>query len=235
MPDGDGPDAEVLQHDHRISGGYFAQDIFEARGELVGNDSVLSRRGEHLDLQAAAACGNVNLGDEILRRDLDAGVTQSGRKRCGSALVFVLRQERHIRQLDVRDQPGWPRVVQLHRLWNDEGAAARERCRKKNARGEAGVAQKARQRGHYLIHKYQMRIATTTTAAMVHPLLLAPAGRELISPLSAWTSLSLIEATRSRATCGSRPCDWSWLTTSVRSRTASPAARSSCAEPEAAS
>ena len=65
-------EAQVLQHDHRIARGDLAQEIVEARRELIRDHAVAPRGGEHFDLQAAFALGEIDLGHELLRRHLDA-------------------------------------------------------------------------------------------------------------------------------------------------------------------
>ena len=130
--------AEVLQHDHRIAGGDLAQEIVEARRELVGDHAVAPRGGEHLDLQAALALGDIDLRHQLVGRHLGAvGREQRGERR-RPALVFALREERHALQLDALVQLARQRLAQRRALRREAGAAAEPR-QNKNARCVAGV------------------------------------------------------------------------------------------------
>jgi hypothetical protein len=124
------PESQVLQHDDRIAGGELAQHVFEARRELVGNHAVTARGRHHLDLQAALALGEVHLRDEILGGHLDAEAGQHGGERGGAALVLVLREEGHLRELDPLGQPGRQTLAELRSL-RPQARAAGEQAAKR--------------------------------------------------------------------------------------------------------
>src|SRR6185312_15222928 len=133
--------AEVLQHDHRVSRGELAQQVFEARRELVRDQAVPAWRREHFHLQAPFALRKVDLRYEILRRDLDAGGREHGRERGRAALEFLLREERHLAQLGPFRKALRQRAAQLRGL-RPHARATRQRERtgaNKNARDYAGV------------------------------------------------------------------------------------------------
>ncbi len=54
---------------------------------------MAARSGQHLDLQAAAPCRDIDLGDQLFRRGGYAGGDQHGGQRGGAALVGVLGEE----------------------------------------------------------------------------------------------------------------------------------------------
>ncbi len=92
--------------------------------------------GEHLHLQAALAGRQIDLGCQLLRRDLDAiGVEHRG-ERGRAALVLALREEGHLLQLDVLVQLRRQRVAQLRRLRREAGTPCEKRAgqQQKNAR-----------------------------------------------------------------------------------------------------
>ena len=132
--------AQVLQHDHRIARSDLAQEVVDARRELVGHHAVAPRGGEHLDLQAAFALGQVDLGHQLLRGHLDAGGGERSGEGRGPALVFALRKERHFGELDPLAQRARQRVAQRRGLRREARAAA-EQEQNKNARYGAGVLQ----------------------------------------------------------------------------------------------
>jgi len=135
------PESQVLQHDDRIAGGELAQHVFEARRELVGNHAVTPRGRHHLDLQAALALGEVHLRDEVLRGHLDAEAGEHRGERGRAALVLVLREKRHLRELDLLGQPGRQALAQLRGLRPQARAAGEQGGAdpNKNARCEAGA------------------------------------------------------------------------------------------------
>ena len=133
------PQADVLQDDHRVARGNFADQVGEAGLEAVGHAVVLARRGKHFGLQAALPVGNIDLADEVLRRHFDARADQIGGERGGAALVFLLREERDVRHLAAAGYAFGPRVAQRHGLRYEAGATCK-RGQKKSARQEAGAA-----------------------------------------------------------------------------------------------
>src|SRR6185503_8176237 len=222
------PDPEVLQHDDRRAGGDFAQHVLEARSERVRDQAVAARGGEHLDLQASLARGNVDLRHQVVRRDLDVRMREHRRERGRTALVLGLRKERHFLELCARRKIRGPRITQRCRLREKQRRAAVEQQRaNKNARGEAGVFwQQKCLSDHLLNQKYQINTAIKMTTATAQPS--PPAGSACSCPLSERTSSSVSAATRSFAVAASRPSDCSWLDTSERLITLNTAARSAC-------
>ena len=152
VPDGKGPEAVVLQHDHRIARRHLAQQIVQARGELVRRYPVAARRGQHLDLQASLPFRDIDLSDEILRGDLHARFDERGRQRRGAALIIFLREERHRAELDPLRHARRPGVAQRVRLRNQRCAAAQRGPKQKNARCPAGASAQGHKFRDRLLH-----------------------------------------------------------------------------------
>jgi hypothetical protein len=101
---------------------------------------VAARCGEHLDLEAALALGDIHLGHEVLGRHLDAEAGERGRECRRSALVILLREEGNLRELDLLGQSLRQRFAQLGGLRPHRRAAGEQASRNKNARDQAGVS-----------------------------------------------------------------------------------------------
>ena len=84
---------------------------------------MAARGGQHLHLEAAFARGQVDLRDELFRRDLDARRVQHRGESCRAALIFGLREEGHFPELDVLVQRWRQRIAQLRGLGREAGAA----------------------------------------------------------------------------------------------------------------
>ncbi len=135
--------AEVLQHYHRIAGRDLAQHVLEARRERVGNHAVAPRGGQHLDLQAALALRDVDLRDERFGGGVRAaGVEHRGERR-RAALVFLLREERHLGELDLLRQAGRHAALRELPGLREPARAARQTGQNENARQAAGACQES--------------------------------------------------------------------------------------------
>ena len=134
-------DPEVLQDDDWSARRHLPQEVLEARRQLVGDQAMAACRGKHFDLQAALALRDVDLGDQRFRRDLDAGGGESRGERSRSALVLLLREERHLGELGFLREAARQPCAQLGRLRPHAGAARGEErnSANKNARDRAGV------------------------------------------------------------------------------------------------
>ena len=137
--------AQVLQHDDRVARRDLRQKVGKARRELIRHEAVAASGGEHLDLEAPFALREVDLGHERVGRDLDALGREHGGERRRSALIFALREERHVRELDLAVQLRRQRLAQRRRL-RQQARAAAKRGQNENARYRAGVSIEAAKR-----------------------------------------------------------------------------------------
>ncbi|MNE76133.1 hypothetical protein D3C80_1723500 [compost metagenome] len=96
----------VLQHQHRIAGGHFAQHIFQSWSQRVDQHALLPRRCHQLDAQAALASGQVDPLLQLPWSHPHATLVEHGGKRCRAALKLLLREELNIAQLYTPRQPG---------------------------------------------------------------------------------------------------------------------------------
>ena len=116
MPDGHRTQSVVQQHDHGVTRRNLAQQVIEARRQLVRNPAMAARRGQHFDLQAALARRQVHAFDKIVRSDVHACVDQCGRQRRRAALVVELRIKRHRANFSLPRDPRRPGFAQSHGL-----------------------------------------------------------------------------------------------------------------------
>jgi len=72
MPAGPWARAGLLQHQHRMARGELREQVVERGRQHVGQPSAAARGGNQLGLQAALAARKVDLGHELVWRDLGA-------------------------------------------------------------------------------------------------------------------------------------------------------------------
>ena len=98
-----------------------------------------SRRSQHLDLEAAFAVRDIDLGHEFFGAGLGASADEHGGERRRPALVLELREKRHRGELDPLGQPGQHAALGELLGLRHEARAARSRCQNENARDHAGA------------------------------------------------------------------------------------------------
>src|SRR6267143_547266 len=220
---------EVLQHDHRVSGGDLGEEIRQVRSELDCDETVATCRRDHLDLQAPVPIGEIDLRPQRLRLDRLASRAEHHRK-CGrTALIVLLRKERHRVELRALRNPGGTaphQGLQLRR------GAARKPEKKDARRRKAAGDTPARSRGEdHLAGRVKlktlvkprisvMRRVTNTrnpiTSAVSIPL--PAAGSESNRAATCSTSSSLKASTRAFASSELTPWRSSAARTSARSK-----------------
>ena len=90
---------EVLQHDHGLPRRHFGQQRDQGRWQGYGDGAKAPRGGEHFGLQGAIAGGQeYRVGQGLGCRD-QAAMHQHRSQRSGAAVVWRLREERHLAQL----------------------------------------------------------------------------------------------------------------------------------------
>ncbi len=100
MPGRQSLGAEILEHEHRTTGGELRDHLIGGGRKHIRQSTVAARRADHLELETAAESRNEDLRRNRPRLHLDTARTQECRERCGPALIVFLRIKRHRAQLD---------------------------------------------------------------------------------------------------------------------------------------
>src|SRR5256885_8538624 len=218
---------EVLQHDHRVSCSDLGEEIREARSELDRDKTVATRRREHLDLQAPVPIGEIDLRPQRLRLDRLAPSAEHHRKGGRTALIVLLRKERHRVELRVLRNPAGTAPHQGLQL---RGGAARKPEKKDARRRKAAGDTPARSRGEdHLAGRVKLKTLVkprisvtrrmTNARKPTHSTLsntLPAAGSESNRAASCSISSSLMALTRAFASSALTPCRSSAARTSAR-------------------